>query len=186
MLHADSPARTLRRGFTVIELMVALLVGMMTISGARAISSVLVDHAARLDSVHVEVAEEMNGEHLLRRLVLEAEAGRDPKSTFFGSRDAATFESWCQMPGGWTERCSVALRIERLETDSVVTLVGELSTGERLPLIRLPAPVHLTYLEDATHGGSWSARWGPGTVAPLAIGIFAADQLLILPTRREP
>lgn len=185
-MRPDSPALALRRGFTVIELMVALLIGMMTIGGARAISSVLVDHAVRLDSVHVEVAEEINGEHLLRRLVLEVEAGRDPKSIFSGSREAATFDSWCQMPAGWTERCSVALRIERSEADSVATLVGELSTGERLPLIKLPAPAHLAYLEDATHGGSWSARWGPGTVAPLAIGIFAADQLLILPTRREP
>ena len=178
--------RSARRGFTLIEVMVALAIGAITIGGARAVTIALVDHAQRLDDTHAHVSETINGERLLRRLVLESEAGRDERAIFAGSETQAAFDTWCRTEDGWAERCRVELVLTPPMADSMVPLDAVLAMGERLTLGRFAAPVRLAFLEDAAHGGTWSARWGPSTAAPLAIGIFASDVVLIIPTRRNP
>lgn len=186
MRLANRSARGARPGFTLIEVMVALAIGAITIGGARAVTIALVDHGQRLDAAHAQVSETINGERLLRRLVLESEAGRDPSAVFGGSLTEAAFDTWCRTPQGWAEQCHVELVLTPPAVDSMVTLDAVLSPGERLTLGRFVAPVRLAFLEDAAHGGTWSPRWGPGTAAPMAIGVFAADVVLIVPTRREP
>jgi Prokaryotic N-terminal methylation motif len=186
MQRADRSSRSARPGFTLISVMVALAIGAITIGGARAVTIALVDHAQRLDDAHAQVSEAINGERLLRRLVLESEAGRDPGATFAGNETQAAFDTWCHTANGWAERCRVELTLAPPVADSMVTLGAALAAGERLTLGRFKAPVRLAFLEDAAHGGTWSARWGPSTAAPMAIGVFAADVVLIVPTRRDP
>ena len=186
MRPVDRSVRSTRPGFTVIEVLVALAIGAITIGGARAVTIALVDHAQRLDSTDAQALETINGERLLRQLVLESEASRDPNAVFGGSHTAAVFDTWCRTSHGWAERCRVELALTPSSADSMVTLDAMLSSGERLTLGRFVPPVRLAFLEDAVHGGTWSPRWGPSTAAPLAIGVFATDVVLIVPTRRDP
>jgi prepilin-type N-terminal cleavage/methylation domain-containing protein len=186
MPRVDRSERSARAGFTLIEVLVALAIGALTIGGARAVTIALVDHSLHLDHAHAQVSEAINGERLLRRLVLESEAGRDPNATFAGSETQAAFDTWCRTANGWAERCRVELSLAPPVADSMVTLGAALAGGEQLTLGRFRAPVRLAFLEDAAHGGTWSARWGPSTAAPMAVGVFAADVVLIVPTRRDP
>lgn len=178
--------RRSRRGFTLVELTVALLVGAVAIGGARAVMTTLVDQAARVDSAHAEIATSINGERLLRRLVLEVRTGQEPGSTFSGTAALASFDSRCAMPGGWAEPCRVELRIEPGAGSAENLLIARLSSGERLEVGRLAAGAQLAYLDDAAHGGRWTPRWGPGTAAPLAIGVISSEATLIFPVRRSP
>jgi prepilin-type N-terminal cleavage/methylation domain-containing protein len=186
MRRAERPPTDPRRGFTLIEVMIALVLGVITISGARAVSGVLSDHAERLAVADAAAAERVNGARLLRRLVRDTEAGRDAAATFAGSATEAGFGTWCRVPAGWSERCAATLTLEPDSMSGETLLRVSLSTGEGLVLGRFTPPVRLAYLEDAAHGGAWSAVWGPATAAPLAIGVFSTDAPLILPTRSAP
>jgi prepilin-type N-terminal cleavage/methylation domain-containing protein len=186
MRSADRSTLQHRHGFTLIEVMVALVLGVITIGGARAVSGLLADHAARIAAADFAATERVNGARLLRTLVRDTEAGRSLDGTFSGSTDAASFATRCHVPGGWSERCIATLTLVS-DPDSAATLmVILLSTGDSLMLGRYTPPTRLAYLEDAARGGVWSPVWGPASVAPLAVGIFSADGTVILPTRAAP
>lgn len=175
-----------RRGITVLELIVALLVGTIAIAGARAVASAVHDLGTRLDAVHRETSSAFEGERTWRRLVLASEAGRDRDATFAGDARFARFDSWCAVPGGWGERCVVTGMLSLTPSGDSLHLILSSSTGDLLTLGQFPGPGKFLYLDDAAHGGAWIGEWAHGPTAPVAVAIASATDTIIAPTRRHP
>ena len=156
----------------------ALAIAGTVVVTARLLVEQLADHATRLVGYAVTTNSDANAERTLRELVSRLEVGTDHSRRFAGEEGATRFTSWCDVPRGWQERCTVTLAIERQGSEPV--LVASLSTGELLMLRRAFSNAAFRYLGDAARGGTWFRSWGESVTAPLAIGIVLDADTLIL------
>ena len=173
MRHPDG-----RAGFTLVEILVAMVIASMAMLAARSLVEELGDGAARIVRHARDSDEEANAEHLLRELAHRLEVGTDDSSRFAGRERIARFTSWCEVARGWLERCRVTLAVDTHGRQPV--LAASLSTGEVLVLRRDFALAELRYLADAGGGGRWFRTWEEGVTAPLAIGVIVGLDTLIL------
>jgi prepilin-type N-terminal cleavage/methylation domain-containing protein len=164
---------TARRGFTVFELIVALTISAFALLSARALLETIAASGARIRSVARQEARNANRERLLRALVGRLYAG-DSSATFTGDPRQAQFTSWCDVSGGWQERCQVTLGID------TAGLVAVLSTGERFVLRQGFRAGELRYLNSPTGGGEWFKIWSVQLTQPLAIGVIADGDTTIV------
>jgi len=167
-----------RSGFTLVEVMVALLVGGIVLLGARVMFESLTDQAHRIADAAIVADREANADRELRALAGRLEVGTAPGTEFAGDPASATFASWCEVPAGWLERCIVQLSIEHERAGSA--LVARTSLGDTLVLRRGFRGGVIHYLESAVSGGSWIRVWGAGITAPVAFGIFLDRDTLIV------
>jgi prepilin-type N-terminal cleavage/methylation domain-containing protein len=168
------------RGFTLIELMVAIMLTGIVLLGARALWESLAVSVDRLQSQATADVRDMNGERLLRSLLGRLEVGTDQSSEFAGDEQHTTFTTWCDMPAGWQERCDVVLGIEP-DSSAGLRLVARLSTGDVIALQRGFSTGTLRYLNDPIGRGVWFRIWGHGITAPLAIGVITDGDTAIVP-----
>jgi prepilin-type N-terminal cleavage/methylation domain-containing protein len=163
-----SPARA---GFTLVEVMVALVVIGIVLIGARAMLGQVADSADRITAASAEADREANAEGLLRAIAGRLEVAPVPgqEIRFQGDPRGARFHSWCEVPDGWLERCEVSLGFIELQGERVLAL--RLSTGEMVPLRRGFASGEIAYLRSADGGGSWVHTWGASITAPIALGV---------------
>ena len=168
-----------RNGFTLIEVMIAIVLSGIVLLGARALWESL---AASVDRLRVRAATDSgaeNGERLLRSLVGRLEIATDQSREFAGDEQQATFTTWCDMPAGWQERCYANLMIVP-DSSGGMRLAVRLSTGEVITLQRGFESGALRYLNDPTGGGTWFRVWGHGITAPLAIGVITDGDTAIV------
>lgn len=167
-----------QHGFTLIEVVVALVISAIMLLGARAILGAMSDNAQRTLEETRAVDKSANAEQTLRLTVRQLNVANGPGTEFSGDSTRATFSSWCDAPRGFLEPCAIRLSIE---TDSV---------GKTLLLAGLPGgPIAirsgirhaaLRYLDSAAHGGEWIETWAKGITAPLAIGITVDSDMIIV------
>ena len=167
-----------RRGFTLVEVMVALLVSGVIVLGARMILEQLGDEATRIVGYAARTDRNANAERQLRALARRLEIATTASTEFGGDEQSAHFSSWCDVPGGWQERCAVTLEVD-VEGDKHM-LVARLSTGEKLIIRDELERCELRYLKDASTGGTWFRSWGTGISAPIGIGVIVDRDTLIL------
>lgn len=171
-----------RRGFTLVEVMVALTVMGIVLVGARTMLGQIADDADRITAAAADADREANAEALLRtvagRLELPTAFG-DEEDGFQGEAHGTRFRSWCEVPDGWLERCSASIGFIRLDGDNVLAL--RLSTGELVQLRRGFGAGELVYLRDAANGGAWVRSWGASITAPLAIGVVIDGDTTLVP-----
>jgi prepilin-type N-terminal cleavage/methylation domain-containing protein len=167
-----------RSAFTLIEVMVALALSGIVLLAARALLEATADNASRITEAAAVVDGDANAERTMRALVGRLEVGTLPGTDFAGDSLTAHFTSWCDVPRGWQERCTVTLGFERDSTGPA--LVARTSVGD---VLRLRDGFHggaLRYLNDPSAGGSWIHTWGTGITAPMAIGVMIdADTLIV-------
>lgn len=175
-----------RRGFTLIEVLVALAVSGIVLLAARGLLGALADGADRV-SAHASVADrEANAERLVRALLARSEAGTSDARLFAGDARVARFSSWCHVPSGWLERCQAAIVIERDVAGegspgrNALLVAAVFSTGEIVPLRRGVDTAELLYLSDARDGGRWLHAWGASVTTPLALGVVVDGDTLVL------
>lgn len=158
-------------GFTLVEMMVALVVISIVLVGARTMLGQIAADADRITGAAAAGDRDSNAEALLRaaagRLEVAPETGGGMR--FEGQPGSARFHSWCEVPYGWLERCEASLGLIRMGGDNVLAL--RLSTGEMVSLRRGFRSGELLYLRDAAKGGTWLRRWGASISAPLALGL---------------
>lgn len=158
-----------RSGFTLIEVMVALMVGAIVLLGAHHVLAILTDQSRALRGRAAQSDRDANGERLLRSLVGQMELGSPGTVPFSGSPDTMRFSSWCETPAGWLERCAVTLSFAA-DSDRQ-TLRAQLNAHRPIDLVRGFRRGTFRYLESAAAGGQWLQQWGTGITAPLGIGI---------------
>jgi prepilin-type N-terminal cleavage/methylation domain-containing protein len=166
-------------GFTLIEVMVALVVSAIVLLGARAMLGEVGDAAARISVEGARLDANANAEHALRALVRNLYLGYANEAVFAGDARQVTFVSWCDTPSGGQERCKVALSIEkRIGGDA---LVVHTSRSDAIVVRDRVRTGSLRYLTTVYRGGEWIRSWGAGITAPLAIGIILDTDTLIVP-----
>jgi prepilin-type N-terminal cleavage/methylation domain-containing protein len=175
--------RTIRvrpAGFTLVEVMVALVVIGIVVIGARTMLGQIADDADRITAAAAEADRDANAGALLRavagRIEVSAVAGAD--RGFEGEPQGARFHSWCEVPDGWLERCEASLGFIRMEGEPVLAL--RLSTGELVPLRRGFRSGRIAYLNDAADGGTWLERWGASITPPLALAVIIDDDTTLV------
>jgi prepilin-type N-terminal cleavage/methylation domain-containing protein len=169
--------RASRRAFTLLEVIVALSIGALVVMGARVLLEGLQTHTVRLVSVANTTNAAANAEHVVRTLVGNLELAPNDSSSFEGDAREARFTSWCAVPEGWQERCTVHLAVES-ETGRV-RMMATLSTGERLTLRDSAGAAVFRYLGTGAEGGRWFVTWKHSLMPPLAIGLISDADTMV-------
>lgn len=175
---ATSSPRPRIAGFTILELIVALTVGALVISGARLLLDALSTAAMRLAGEATVNDHRANGERWLRRVVYGIETGTTPGGTFGGDSSSSHFISWCLTPAAWYERCRISLRV--VADDTLHGLSAVTSRGDSLMPLLSQHAVSLRYLLTPEQGGIWAKTWSDGPSTPRALGIIAGADTMIL------
>ena len=167
-----------RRGFTLLELLVALAIGGVVVAGARGLLEGLAASAGSTAVRARALDARWNAERRAREVAVRMTVRDDSAGAFEGTALDARFETWCDMPEGWQEACTARLAARHTPVGMSVGL--SLSTGDSLTLRAGAHDAHLIYLASAALGGAWRDAWAPSLVTPLAIGVVAdADTLLL-------
>lgn len=172
--RTNAPGARARRGFTLLEVVVAIAVGSLVVLGAHEMIVGVADGADAIGRSARASDREANGDALLRQLLRDLEVGTSDAAHFAGDSATVRFSTWCAVPGGWPERCRAELSIASPPgdaTESGAAIVARLSTGESLRLAEGFSSARFLFLSDAALGGRWFTLWGEGITAPLAIGV---------------
>lgn len=167
-------------GFTLVEVMVAIVVVGVVLAGARTMLGQIADDGDRIAAAAAEADREGNAELLLRAAAgrLEVSPGAGRLLHFEGEPQGARFHTWCEVPAGWLERCVASLGFVELEDGQALAL--RLSTGELVPLRRGFESGEILYLREAGNGGGWIRRWGSSITAPVALGLVVDGDTAII------
>lgn len=168
-----------RRGFTLVELVVALAIAGILLFGANATIDAVQALTARGAAAARAADRVRNGGHLLHRLATAIVTNTDAERLFSGDGRAARFTTRCDVPAGWTEPCQVLLTVESRANWQV--LVARVRGRPALELLRARQRIRLRYLLDAAEGGQWLDTWGASLAIPLAIGIVRDDETILIP-----
>lgn len=163
------------RGFTLIEVLVALSVGAMLLLAARVMVEQLAMTSGALARVQREHDDAAARTAVLRSLAFQVETDSVDGFRFQGYPDRAQFASWCDMPGGWQEPCSVTLSVA-----GDTTVVYASATTGTISLRPNLGPVRLQYLAQSKQRLSWIDVWDASLVPPLAIGLVSPRDTTIL------
>ncbi|MCG8469649.1 MAG: prepilin-type N-terminal cleavage/methylation domain-containing protein [Gemmatimonadetes bacterium] len=177
-----------RRGFTLLETVVALAVGGIVVAGSAALVSAVADAEARVREVARAEVRVANAERILVELAAGLIPTSDAEPPLVGSPQELRFDTACIESGGWSRPCTVTWSIAERGTAEPVssTLLVERGpswmggASTRVELALGWAPVAFSFLVSANGGGSWSSSW-TSIVPPLAIGIHGARDTLLLP-----
>lgn len=163
-----------RGGFTLLEVMVALVIAAGVALAARAMLLRMADDAARVTAAAEAADRAANGERTVRAAIDRLEQSMPDSVRFRGGPRAARFVTWCDVPAGWQERCEATLGI--VDLDGGKALVLTLATGEMVAWRRdLPA-ARLRYLREAGGGGAWADAWDSDVTTPVGIGLFVEGE----------
>lgn len=168
--------KRVRRGFTLLEVIIALAISTMVVSGCHVLLTATMQSRDAARDVGAEEIRNGNINRTLRRLVRQVER-LDRDSVTAGDKLNFSQWSWCDGPRGVPDRCLLTLRI-RTASDSTTL---ELSMGETASVV-VPgiAPRRLLYLEEGDNGRQWKTTWSSRSL-PRAIGIVVDADTLLLP-----
>lgn len=145
-----------RDGFTLIEVIVAMIVAAVVIMAAHRIFTGVADGAKAVDVARETLDRGVNARRWLKATILSL----DPP--FEGRAKHASFTSWQLVPGGWFEQAPIQLRQDGSR------FVG--TTGaESLQLGDSVSDVAFDYLLDPGADTKWVREWISPVSAPLAI-----------------
>lgn len=170
-----------RSGFTLIEVLVALVVSGMVVAAAAALLSVLEDRAQTIDRAGRQIDREANADRLMQQLVGNIGTA-DSTPAVLGSASAASFQTWCETPHGWLDRCAAQLSFER-RGNGIALQLRLLGVDSAVIEIRRDLEIgRLRYLRNAESRGTWTDSWamlGP----PEAVAVILDADTLLLPVR---
>jgi len=172
----------MRTGFTLLEVLVAIMIAATLLLSADVVFEQLADSRAAAARATVERDRAQNTLALIRRWVRQVDIspslgpGSVPRE-FAGDSVTAHFQSSCVAPGGWERACDVTLHV--VSSSDTLALVATSSSADSVRFGAHDRILVLRYLMDAANGGRWVSSWPAGPTAPIAIGIVrAADTVL--------
>lgn len=168
-----------RWGFSLIELVVALAVGGLAVSGGALLLNGLADRAGRLRSVGESADAGANAERVLSAWLRNVDLGPDRAPAVRGDTGRAVVATWCERPVPWLVPCVVRLEVQTLGTGGRLELV----TGDGSDTLRVTVAsgrsVGLRYWRQGA-GGAWQSAWSELT-PPAVVGVVADGDTLLFP-----
>jgi prepilin-type N-terminal cleavage/methylation domain-containing protein len=170
--------RTPHRGFTLMEVIVALTIAALLVVGARGLLEAIGGQAQAVLRFATAADRRLNARTELRRLVADLEPMRDSLPSMEGDGDSTAFRSRCVSEHGWTEPCDVMLRVEAGTQGRRVTLTAQ---DRRAVIGDSLSAAAIRYLTSAIAGGRWIESW-QGTIGiPVGLGIIMNGDTLFMP-----
>jgi len=152
------------RGFTLLEVLVALTLGAIVVLAAHRIFTGVVDGVRRMDAARADLDRAMNARRWLTATVGSLAVG-DQDGPFVGKPDQVAFGSWQLTPEGWLTRRRVALGA----ANGRFVAVGP--QGDPLVLADSVRDVQFDYLLEPGENTRWVREWMSPVSAPLAIRV---------------
>jgi prepilin-type N-terminal cleavage/methylation domain-containing protein len=166
------PANKPRGGMTLVEVMIALIIVSIVLLLGRALLLAAGDAGPVILRGATSTDRQANGARMLRELIGSIEVTPGSTEEFDGTATEAYFTSWCDVPRGWKERCSVAL-------EAGPNIVASIDSGPPFILRKAHADAEFRYLS----GGpveTWVKTWDKGISAPVAVGVLIGRDTLVL------
>lgn len=174
---------TSRAGFTLLELVIALLIGAIMMLIARSFVEELSLVGPRIVRERARTDRVMNADEWLRELVRQADTdSSEATESFYADADSAEFTSWCQSPRGWNEHCTVVIRVQR---EGAMFKLAVDAGGQRESLIGPDSvALSLRYLAPSDTGLSLLSHWDGSLLPPAAIALIGKDTTFLRVGRR--
>jgi len=161
---------TADRGFTLVEVLVALVVTAMVALLAHRVFAATVDGARELRNERVELDRQMNAQRLLASAFLSLDVGEQAGS-FEGHPEQVDFATWRLTADGWSERTRVRLGVE----DGRLLYVD--GSAPAVALADSVAAIGLDYLLEPGAVTHWVGEWVSPVSAPLAVRVRISRRL---------
>jgi prepilin-type N-terminal cleavage/methylation domain-containing protein len=169
-----------RRGFTLLELIAALLLMGLAMLGGLMLVDQLNDQTSRIGTWARKGARDGNGERLLDRLFRDAIATTDTTRRFEGTEGSISFWTYCETSGGWMAPCHTTLVID-VRTDSSAVL-ADLPNGESMSLRRQVGSAELRYYDPNSKTDTlWVKKWSSSVTLPGAVGLVLPHDTVVFP-----
>lgn len=169
-----------RRGFTLLELVVALSIAALALGIAGAALKLALDGVSYLQRSLARTEDRLLTDDFLRRVTSRVDPTSAEQPSVLGGASWVRLRTWCDASGGWLEQCVVDLIVTQhagpMSLDAVV------DGGNRSPVWHAhPGEyVGFIFLRDAYAGGSWSGTWNSVARLPQAIGLIRGGDTLLL------
>lgn len=175
----------MRSGFTLLEVLVAVMISATLLMSADVVFDQLADSRVAATRAANKRNHAENDMALIRRWVRQIDVS--PRSgpgltphTFAGDRTTARFTSSCIAPGGWERECDVSFHVTPGAAGAAgAALVAVSSTGDSARIGMRDKSLALRYLIDAAGDGHWVNSWPSGPTVPLAIGIMSRTDTVL-------
>lgn len=155
-----------RRGFTLIEVLVALTIGATAVLVAHSLFGATTELAARTASRFEAATSWANARRALSAALASAEIGRGDSVRFDGARDRVAFTSWFWTPiGREPRRCSL------LASDSLLLLVVG---PDSLVLTAELDTLAVDFLPERGAATAWVTEWSSAVTLPAAVRLRIA------------
>ena len=156
----ESPTRA---GFTLLELMLALVIGGLLVLTAGRLFAVAGDTGTALAHARHGLDRSANAEEWLTTTLGSIEVGAAGTPGFQGDSAQMTFAAWVPTNGGWMERRTVTLSVAGHR------LTG--SDGETMTLADSVSSGAFDYLAEYGPQTTWLVGWQSPVSAPIAVRI---------------
>jgi prepilin-type N-terminal cleavage/methylation domain-containing protein len=155
----------MRRGFTLIEVMVALTLAALVVVLAHQIFSGVVDGVGRMDAARAGLDRKINSRRWLTEAFGSLQAGVDSAGFFEGHPDQVLFATWQRATQGGLHR--QRLRLHQVRAGLVADGVGTAPVA----LVDSIARIGFDYLLEPGANTTWAREWLSPVSAPLAIRV---------------
>jgi prepilin-type N-terminal cleavage/methylation domain-containing protein len=159
------PQTTNHRGFTLIEILVAVTIGGLAVLLAHQIFAAVIDRGQALVHARLVLDREVNARRWLEAAFLSLDVSVDSAGGFEGRPNRVRFASWLRTPDGWFERRAVVLGRERSR------LIASVSPGDPIALLDNVTDVQLDYLLEPGAESRWVREWVSPVSAPVAVRV---------------
>jgi len=151
------------RGFTLLEVILALAVGGLAVLTAERLFVAAGDGGRALAHSRQHLDRDANARRWLEATFLSLDVGGSAASGFNGTSDRVRFTSWQLTSGGWFEPRQIDLRLN----DARIIAGG--SSGEPLILAENISDIAFDYLLQLGAEAPWVNQWISTVSAPLAV-----------------
>jgi len=165
------------RGFTLIEVILALTLSALVVLLAHRIFAGVVDGAQGLQGARTALDRDANAHRALTEMFGSLDIGTEGAGGFAGRPERAEFTTWQRVPSGWLERQRVVVAVE----GGVLVARGD----QTLALKDSVARVDFDYLLEPGANAAWVREWISPVSAPVVVRvrvmrILATDTLLFI------
>jgi len=152
-----------QRGFTLMEVVVALTVGTIVVLVAHELFGAVAQPGRTLTAVRSALDRSANARRWLSATFLSLDVGTEGAAGFDGRPDHAAFTTWLLTPDGWFERRRVSLARDNDR------LVASVASSQPIALMDNVAELAFDYLLEPGSESRWVREWVSPVSAPVAM-----------------